>query len=200
MNNNDLFADLFAYRFMLLDSLGYIGENDEIGNINENEIIKKLKRKLIELEYNINELNDIIFSFYNHYQINISFDEIRNIDINNLNYIDDIINIINNYTNERQRMIIVDIGRIIRNDMNEEEEDDDNSKLTENEINQIPVTKIEEELEDNCSICLEYIEINSDVYNIQCNHKFHTNCLKRHLMNYNRLCPLCRNECFSNNN
>jgi hypothetical protein len=199
MNNNDLFADLFAYRFMLLDSLGYIGENDEIGNINENEIIKKLKRKLIELEYNINELNDIIFSFYNHYQINISFDEIRNIDINNLNYIDDIINIINNYTNERQRMIIVDIGRIIRNDMNEED-DDDNSKLTENEINQIPVTKIEEELEDNCSICLEHIEINSDVYNIQCNHKFHTNCLKRHLMNYNRLCPLCRNECFSNNN
>jgi hypothetical protein len=82
--------------------------------------------------------------------------------------------------------------------MNEEE--DENSRLTEEEINQMPEERVEEELEDNCSICLEHIEMNSTIYHIPCNHKFHMNCLKPHLMNYNRLCPLCRNECFSNNN
>ena len=79
-------------------------------------------------------------------------------------------------------------------------EDETNTRLTEEEVNRIPLLTIEEELDDTCSICLERINIGSMVYRIPCNHKFHINCLKPHLINYNRNCPLCRNECFSNIN
>jgi hypothetical protein len=41
MSNIELFADLFAYRFMLLETFGYENDNDDI--------IKKLKYKLIEM-------------------------------------------------------------------------------------------------------------------------------------------------------
>ena len=45
MSNNELFADLFAYRYMLLDNLGYINENDEINDVNEIEYL--IERKTI---------------------------------------------------------------------------------------------------------------------------------------------------------
>ena len=83
---------------------------------------------------------------------------------------------------------------------NDNDNDDVNMRLTEEEVNRIPLITIQEELEDSCSICLENIEIGSMVYSIPCNHKFHINCLKSNLINYNRNCPLCRNECFSNIN
>ena len=49
-NNDELFADLFAYRFALLDMY----EDNEI------EIIKKLKYKLIDLGYREEELSEIL--------------------------------------------------------------------------------------------------------------------------------------------
>jgi hypothetical protein len=194
MNNNDeLFADLFAYRFMLLDTFGYIGESDVVIEINEREIIKKLKYKMLEYGINYNRINELLHNFYIHYNINITLEEIINariqiiyIDENNINNL--IINYINNYIN-------------LNDDINNSNEDnEDNSRLTEEEVNIIPQITIEEELEDSCSICLENIQIGSMVYNIPCNHKFHINCLKPQLINYNRKCPLCRNECFSNIN
>jgi hypothetical protein len=132
---------------------------------------------------NHNEINEFLYDFYNHYEINVSLEEIRNSQIR-LYIINDIIitNIINNFINN--------------NPLEENEnEDETNTRLTEEEVNRIPLIKIEEELDDTCSICLDRIEIESMVYRIPCNHKFHTNCLKPHLINYNRNCPLCRNEC-----
>jgi len=175
MSNLELFADLFAYRFMLLETFGYEEDNDDI--------IKKLKYKLIQMGINYNEINEFLYEFYNHYEINISLEEIRNAQIR-IYILNDILlsNIINNFMEE-----------------NENDEENSNNRLTEEEINRIPLITIEEELEDSCSICLERIDIGSMVYGIPCNHKFHINCLKPHLINYNNNCPLCRNECFSNN-
>lgn len=42
-----------------------------------------------------------------------------------------------------------------------------------------------------CAICLETTPV--DVCMLKCGHKFHTECLRRHL-GYNRTCPLCRDE------
>jgi hypothetical protein len=181
MSNIELFADLFAYRFMLLETFGYEQDTDYI--------IKKLKYKLIEMGINYNDINDFLYDFYNHYEINISQEDIRNSQIR-VYIINDILltNIINN---------------IVLNEPLEQEEninDENNTRLTDEEVNRIPLMTIEEEFDDTCSICLERILIGSIIYRIPCNHKFHINCLKPHLINYNRYCPLCRNECFSNIN
>lgn len=179
MSNLELFADLFAFRFMLLETFGYEQDTDYI--------IKKLKYKLIEMGIDFNEINEFLYDFYNHYEINVSLEEIRNSQIR-LYILNDILltNIINNFINNP-----------LEENVNE---DETNTRLTEEEVNRIPLLTIEEELDDTCSICLERINIGSMVYRIPCNHKFHINCLKPHLINYNRNCPLCRNECFSNIN
>lgn len=179
MSNVLLFADLFAYRFMLLEIFGYDEDNDYI--------INKLKYRLIEMDINYNDINDFLYDFYNHYEINISLEEIRNSLVRDYIINDILLSIINN-----------PIEEVIDND--NDNNDDVNMRLTEEEVNRIPLITIQEELEDSCSICLENIEIGSMVYSIPCNHKFHINCLKSNLINYNRNCPLCRNECFSNIN
>jgi len=182
MNNDELFADLFAYRFMLMD---------ENLNNNETEIIKKLKYKLIEIGKNYNELNDILFEFYNHYELNVPLEQIQNSYVNNLT------DIIYYFVVENRN-----INNLLTNFINNNniQEVEDSSILTEEEVNRIPLITIEEELEDECSICFESIPIGSSIYNIPCSHKFHLDCLKSQLINYNRTCPLCRNECISNNN
>ena len=179
MSNVLLFADLFAYRFMLLEIFGYDEDNDYI--------INKLKYRLIEMDINYNDINDFLYDFYNHYEINISLEEIRNSLVRDYIINDILLSIINN-----------PIEEVIDND--NDNNNDVNTRLTEEEVNRIPLITIQEELEDSCSICLENIEIGSMVYSIPCNHKFHINCLKSNLINYNRNCPLCRNECFSNIN
>jgi len=185
MNNEELFADLFAYRFMLLDIYN-----------NESEIIKKLKYKLIELGKDYNELNDLLFEFYNHYQINITIEEIRNTRIllllinnivNNNNNNNNIIN--NNNTN--LNILSNLISHFINNNENDNEEADEN-RMTEERIENLPQITIEEDLEDTCSICLDTIPIGSNIYQIPCNHKFHINCLRPQLINYNSRCPVCR--------
>jgi hypothetical protein len=179
MSNVLLFADLFAYRFMLLETFGYEEDNDYI--------INKLKYRLIEMNINYNDINEFLYDFYNHYEINISLEQIRNCLVSVYIINDILLSIINNPREE-----------IIDNDNDNDE--DINTRLTEEEVNRIPLITIQEELEDSCSICLDNIEIGSMVYSIPCNHKFHINCLKSYLINYNRNCPLCRNECFSNIN
>jgi len=188
MNNNELFADLFAYRYMLLDMYGYIADNGEINVLNETEIILKLKYKLIELREwrDYNDINGLLFEFYNHYQINITLEEIRNTRVN-LHYIlnnNIITNFVYNYINRN----------IIDNNNNDNDEEL-NTRLTEEEVNRLSIITNEEDSEDNCSICFENISMGSMIYRIPCNHKFHINCLKPHLINYNRKCPLCRNDC-----
>ena len=44
--------------------------------------------------------------------------------------------------------------------------------------------------QDNCTVCLEDMKINDDLYRAWCGHKFHTHCLERWLEEDNR-CPLC---------
>lgn len=45
---------------------------------------------------------------------------------------------------------------------------------------------------DICSICFESFDINTS-YTLECNHKFHTNCIMKWFRNKNSTCPLCKN-------
>lgn len=183
--NIGLYDDLFAYRFALLD----IYEN-------EGDIIKKLKYRLIEIGIDYNEVNDLLYNFYNYFNISITYEEIQQAQIflmmfRNTNpnpnpnpNVNTNLNVLTNLLNLYLRNIQVE----------GEEEIEEKDVLTEEEIDKLPTLIIKEELDDNCSICFDKIEMETEIYKITCNHKFHKNCLRPHLLNYNNRCPVCRTD------
>jgi len=181
-NNDELFADLFAYRFALLD----IYQDDE------REIIIKLKLKLFEMNFIPSAINGILHTFYNYYNIPIT----QNI-INNANVMVYMYNFDNNIRS-RNNLLYNTILNIL-DTMNSEVENDEEEKetLTEEEFNELEVIKITHThlLEDcECSICIDKFELEQDAIKLSCNHLFHKDCIKLHLLNYNDKCPLCRGE------
>jgi hypothetical protein len=76
MNNisdEDLMHELFAHRIQFMDS-----------SSNETFIIRKLKKKLIDMEYLEENLNVIIYAFYNFFDIPITLSEIENVPSTNI--------------------------------------------------------------------------------------------------------------------
>ncbi len=74
MNNisdEELLYELFAHRIQFMDY-----------STDEYYIIRKLKEKLLELGYALENLNTILYSFYTHFNILITMSEIENININ----------------------------------------------------------------------------------------------------------------------
>lgn len=177
MDNQELYADLFAYRFALLD----VYENNEI------EIINKLKIKLINEGYETVDINRLIINFYNFYSIPITEDEIINANVyiymspsfQNRNLISLILNVINS-------------SNLLMN--NEDEEEEEQERLTEEEFNNLPVQSILEPLDRECAICIDKFEKGAEVIKLDCNHLFHKNCIKSYFLNYNNKCPMCRNQ------
>jgi len=176
----ELFADLFAYRFLLIEEYEY----EEI------DIIQKLKLKLIELNYDRNELNRIIYNFYRYYNIDVNEETIESVRI----YIYNFNNALNNELNimaQYNPAISILMNRLnnIRLIPNEEE----NVKITveEEAIEKLPTIIISEE-NNECSICMEELKINTEGIKLKCNHIYHKNCIKSYLLNYDYKCPLCR--------
>ncbi len=166
MENEELFADLFAYRFALLD----------IYSEDEREIIIKLKLKLFTLGHNRANINRTIYEFYNHYSIPVTEIEIENSNIMI-------------YPN----LLFSTLMNIIDNTNDNEEVQEDTEILTEEEFNQLEVVKVDNSNVDNeCSICIDNFSEGQEAIKLPCNHIFHINCIKSHLRNYNNKCPLCR--------
>ena len=166
MENEELFADLFAYRFALLD----------IYSEDEREIIIKLKLKLFTLGHNRANINRTIYEFYNHYSIPVTEIEIENSNIMI-------------YPN----LLFSTLMNIIDNTNDNEEVQEDTEILTEEEFNQLEVVNVDNSNVDNeCSICIDNFSEGQEVIKLPCNHIFHFNCIKSHLRNYNNKCPLCR--------
>ena len=53
---------------------------------------------------------------------------------------------------------------------------------------------INDDINDDCMICLD--KLNNESYVLNCNHKFHTNCLSKYLKVKNN-CPLCNSKILS---
>ena len=86
--NND--EQLIYNNEELIDNDEQLIDNDEIFALriyyqdlytDEITIIKKLKEHLLIKNYNINQINTIIYNFYNYYGINITMEEIEEIQI-----------------------------------------------------------------------------------------------------------------------
>ena len=78
-----------------------------------------------------------------------------------------------------------------------EEEDDFEDilvTLDDKELDSFPKRKLTKKLEEKCSICMVGFDVDDEVYDIKCNHLFHTDCLNTYLKNYGYKCPVCRTE------
>jgi hypothetical protein len=175
-SNAELFADLFAHRFSLLD----------IYPENESEIIRRLKLKLYEWGYERLTINEILFDFYREFSINITLEEIENTNVM-------IYNDINSFRNSNNRNLIALILTMLNNNLPVEETNEP-LRLTEEEFNNLEIKTITEQTDNECSICIDKFEIDTKVIKLPCNHMFHINCIRSHLINYNNRCPMCRNE------
>jgi len=190
ISNIGLYDDLFAYRFALMDIY-----------TNELDIIKKLKYRLVDIGINYEEINDLLFNFYNYYNIQITYEEIQNTQIILLMFreLEEILPNSNPNLNPNLNTNLSLLTNLLnlylsRNESENQEEEEEKQILTEEEIERLSIIRIKEEIEDDCSICFEKMEIDTEVYEITCNHKFHKNCLKPHLLNYNNRCPVCRTD------
>jgi len=192
-NKEDLYADLFAYRFALLDEY----ENNEI------EIIKKLKYKLIDWGYQGEELSEILRRFYRFYMINIDEDLINSVRIYVFNFdraINNELNLMSNH-NPNFSLLINRISELIASypSPENENENQEDIKITveEDAIEQLPLIKItDKEVEEktNCSICMEGFNLDDEAKQLPCNHLYHPECIKAHLLNYDYKCTLCRTD------
>lgn len=165
MNNDELFADMFAYRFALLD----IYPDDE------REIIIKLKLRLFTSGHSRGNINQTIYQFYQHYSIPMTAIEIENANI--LVY---------------QNILFSTLMNIIDNSNDENDDNSETDVLTEEEFNNLQVITIDNSNDCECSICIDNFKEGQEVIKLPCNHLFHKNCIKSHLINYNDKCPLCR--------
>jgi hypothetical protein len=98
---NALLNDLFAYRLLYMDI-----------SIDENYIIIKLKHKLIELNYQVEDINIILYSFYNYFDIPITLSEIENVQIQTISNII----FINNYNDDYNQTDYDDMPPLEYND------------------------------------------------------------------------------------
>ena len=66
--------------------------------------------------------------------------------------------------------------------------------LTEDDFNKLNIFVYDEESDNECLICTECFAKDESVCKLECNHHFHTSCLKPWLCENSNKCPVCRIE------
>ena len=264
-NTTELFEYLFAFRLSLQDT-----------NMDENYIIRNFKIYLISKGYPPANINNIIFNFYQYYDINVSIESIQQVSMfssqnfenllsNIMNDINNLENIIQNNNHENNENDENDDDENNENDDHENDEnndennndDEDESKedniidhveifymnnnsqilqqfnvnnvpittnisqtlnqllqnliqptttqntnpfndvvvtVDENDLNNLESTKLENNLESSCSVCMSTLQKDDMITTLKCSHIFHTECIKTYLKQYSYKCPVCRCE------
>ena len=121
---------------------------------------------------NINDNNQTINNNENNYEINNA----NNNEIVNSN---NLLNVFRNFLNLH-----------MENSPNTFE--DVNVSLDDEELNNLKTFTNDNLTKIDCCICLESSNVNDEISELPCNHKFHSNCIKNYLKSYNYKCPICR--------
>nr|QFG74504.1 MAG: ring finger domain protein [Megaviridae environmental sample] len=61
-------------------------------------------------------------------------------------------------------------------------------------LDNMKTIKLEQDLDDKCSICMLDFNEDNEIYDLKCKHTFHVACMKQYLENYGYQCPVCRTE------
>jgi len=180
-------------------------DSDEDNNINDNNIntnninTNNINTNNINVEQTINDVMNLINT--NHIR--------RPINTNNPQIILDILNQIqnmnnsNNDTTGHHRNVSLEentntnsdrLASIIENSF-EEYMDNDNNTIDpteyQNVINQLKTSLTAKK--SNCPICMESLNKKTKIYNLDCKHEFHMECLGEWLK-HNISCPVCREK------
>ena len=186
--DNNIFQDMFAYRISLEDEY-----------TNESLIIKELKIYLLNVGIPRNEIDNKIFEFYKYYRINISLEFIENIRLTS-NIFNQIVNQLfrsaNNSSNIENNgsSMLNNIISIIQNTLDNEQEEFQDVVVTvdDNDLEKLSKTIVTNNMDIDCSICLSNLQINEEIIELNCTHKFHSECILTYLKEYNYKCPVCR--------
>ena len=210
--NNLSYDDLFAYRLQLLDHTS-----------DEYVVINRLKIKLLADGVMDNELNEYVYNFYLIYDIPITMAEIENVPIqspfsefvtqhyeyfgtensensgteNSEEEEDDIhppIVQIDMRTSVEDLYNLLNFLQNVMNSAGNHNMEDVTVTTDEKSLDKIQKKKITKEMSEKCTICMDDMKEGEEYYNLTCRHIFHIDCIKEYLLNYNHMCPLCKEE------
>ena len=147
----------------------------------------------INIPTNNEDINDIINffdTFISNYSNNIFLDRI-NQDLSSIasEYIN--ISELNNTDYDDLPDLIDDNDNVINN------YEDIKIVLNEDQFNKLDTFYYKDkccECSDECLICIENFENDSELLKLNCNHVFHKKCIKNWICNENNKCPICRIE------
>ena len=199
--NENILLDVYSYLFnFMIQRRSDLIEN----NYNEEEIIKILKMYLITQSIPLNQINFVLFKFYQYYDIdNITHENIIEILENDRNtqplpqiihyqLIEPQLNdaYIINYTHTQ----IIDV---INNLLHLAEPDNFQDVVVATDktlLDQLNKYTLDSNLETKCVICMDNMNETQVVCELGCKHLFHNECIKEHLSHYSYKCPICRDE------
>jgi hypothetical protein len=199
--NENILLDVYSYLFnFMIQRRSDLIEN----NYNEDEIIKILKIYLITQSIPLNQINFVLFKFYQYYDIdNITHENIIEILENDRNtqplpqiihyqliepQLNDAYTI--NYTHTQ----IIDV---INNLLHLAEPDNFQDVVVATDktvLEQLKQYTLDSNLETKCVICMDNMNETQVVCELGCKHLFHNECIKEHLSHYSYKCPICRDE------
>jgi len=199
--NENILLDVYSYLFnFMIQRRSDLIEN----NYNEEEIIKILKMYLITQSIPLNQINFVLFKFYQYYDIdNITHENIIEILENDRNtqplpqiihyqliepQLNDAYTI--NYTHTQ----IIDV---INNLLHLAEPDNFQDVVVATDktlLEQLNKYTLDYNLETKCVICMDNMNETQVVCELGCKHLFHDECIKEHLSHYSYKCPICRDE------
>jgi hypothetical protein len=64
--------------------------------------------------------------------------------------------------------------------------------VDENEFDKLNTRVLDSKMEYDCAICLDTMEKDAKVTELNCKHTYHTSCIEPYLKQYNYKCPVCR--------
>jgi hypothetical protein len=67
-------------------------------------------------------------------------------------------------------------------------------RITLDESERDKLKKIIIEIPEQCIICLEQMQMNSEAIKLPCSHIYHDTCIEQHLFSYSNKCPCCRQD------
>lgn len=62
------------------------------------------------------------------------------------------------------------------------------------DIENLEISKLENNLNSDCSICISSLIKDDEIIKTKCSHTFHKDCIIKYLKEYSNKCPICRTE------
>jgi len=190
-SNNWIQFHNYQNNFGMINDLNSVDSDSELESLGSDSDSEYNNFSNNQQNYINNTLESVINDIRsNHIRRRINITESNN---RNINQILDEIHVLNNTNISQMNNNQNNNLNIVLNDSFEENLNN-NETTNKNYLNTIQnLNKIKNKKEVDCTICLEKIEKNTEIFNIKCDHKFHSKCLDSWLK-LNNKCPLCRKK------